>query len=251
MSGYSRDRHILWKRKEIYIPVERFSGLQLQAIVVGGQAAGTALQFTPDTDAGVFGKTAATTRTIPGRTFGINLASLGAGARIIREIEALAMTGMLMTTAADDVQHVMKIPYDVDRNHTIGVRVHWTSAAAAVGARTITWRVRYLQATAGTTALILPATVLDTVIAAQAPAGTNSVIERTGRGVIAVATLTAARTHIAWRIDMSAFDAAFTENKYLLGLEIDYVPRKTQSRYAVERLVEAPPVQDNFLDDVS
>ena len=34
--------------------------------IVGGQAAGVAIQFTPDTDAGVVGKTTATTRTLPG-----------------------------------------------------------------------------------------------------------------------------------------------------------------------------------------
>lgn len=34
--------------------------------IVGGQAAGVAIQFIPDTDAGVVGKTTATTRTLPG-----------------------------------------------------------------------------------------------------------------------------------------------------------------------------------------
>jgi len=34
--------------------------------IVGGQAAGVAIQFTPDTDAGIVGKTTATTRTLPG-----------------------------------------------------------------------------------------------------------------------------------------------------------------------------------------
>lgn len=39
--------------------------------VVGGQSAGPGLQITPDSAAGVLGKTAATTRTIPGATFGL------------------------------------------------------------------------------------------------------------------------------------------------------------------------------------
>jgi hypothetical protein len=39
--------------------------------VTGGQGAGAALQILPDTNAGVLGKTAATTRTIPGATFGL------------------------------------------------------------------------------------------------------------------------------------------------------------------------------------
>lgn len=39
--------------------------------VTGGQAAGPGLQITPDSNAGVLGKTTATTRTIPGATFGL------------------------------------------------------------------------------------------------------------------------------------------------------------------------------------
>ena len=39
--------------------------------VTGGQAAGPALQITPDSAAGVLGKTTATDRTIPGATFGL------------------------------------------------------------------------------------------------------------------------------------------------------------------------------------
>jgi len=39
--------------------------------VTGGQAAGPALQITPDSVAGVLGKTSATTVAIPGATFGI------------------------------------------------------------------------------------------------------------------------------------------------------------------------------------
>lgn len=40
-------------------------------VVTGGQGAASALQINPDSNAGVLGKTAATTRTIPGATFGL------------------------------------------------------------------------------------------------------------------------------------------------------------------------------------
>jgi hypothetical protein len=39
--------------------------------VVGGQGATSGLQISPDSNAGVLGKTQATTRTIPGGTFGL------------------------------------------------------------------------------------------------------------------------------------------------------------------------------------
>jgi hypothetical protein len=52
-------------------------------VVTGGQGAGPGLQITPDTNAGVLGKTTATTRTIPGGTFG-----LVAGAGSLVEVAA-------------------------------------------------------------------------------------------------------------------------------------------------------------------
>ena len=239
-----RDKNVEWNRAHLFIPVVNFSGLQIQAIITGGQVAGAALQITPDTDAGVLGKVAVTTRTIPGLTFGLNPASLGAGARIVRAVEALGMTGMLMTTAADEVSHFMMMPYDLDNTQTVGVRVWWTSAAAAVGLRTITWQVRFLAINAGTTALVAPATALNTTIAAQAPAGTTSVIERTGRGIINADTFADTVEAVALRVDMSAFDAAFVENKYLLGLELDYWPRRCNTPVGVGRtpddIIRAP-----------
>ena len=45
--------------------------------VVGGQAAGSALQIEPDSDAGVLGKTVANTRTIPQATFGVAATTQG------------------------------------------------------------------------------------------------------------------------------------------------------------------------------
>lgn len=48
--------------------------------VVGGQGAASALQINPDSAAGVLGKTVATTRAIPGRTFGFSMDELAAGA---------------------------------------------------------------------------------------------------------------------------------------------------------------------------
>ncbi len=48
--------------------------------VVGGQGAASAVQINPDSNVGVFGKTAATTRVIPGRTFGFTQVEIPAAA---------------------------------------------------------------------------------------------------------------------------------------------------------------------------
>lgn len=60
------------------------AGANLPSVkVTGGQAAGPGLQITPDSAAGVLGKTTATDRTIPGATFG-----LIAGAASANEVAA-------------------------------------------------------------------------------------------------------------------------------------------------------------------
>lgn len=49
-------------------------------VITGGQGAASALQINPDSNAGVLGKTVATTRTIPGRTLGLIMDELAAAA---------------------------------------------------------------------------------------------------------------------------------------------------------------------------
>jgi hypothetical protein len=51
-------------------------------VVTGGQGAGPGLQITPDSNAGVLGKTTATTRTIPGATFGLVASGAGASGEV-------------------------------------------------------------------------------------------------------------------------------------------------------------------------
>lgn len=60
--------------------------------VVGGQAAGEALQITPDSNAGVLGKVAATTRTIPAATFGLVAAAAIAGAEVANAASLAGIT---------------------------------------------------------------------------------------------------------------------------------------------------------------
>lgn len=154
--------------------------------------------------------------------------ALGAGDPAVTELSTIGLAGNLMVDAGDDVRHIWMLPYDLDVTSSIGFRVWWTCAAAAVEDRDIDWKVLYTALTPGATALITPATALDTVIPlAQVPTGTALTIERTTRGQIDADTLASTVTALALLVEMDAFDASLTEAKTFLGLEIDYAIRKT------------------------
>jgi hypothetical protein len=190
-----RDKNVAWLRKRVLLPFQTHNGYLLTA-------------GAPPT-----------------------VTSLGAGGRAWTQRTGLNMTGLIFTAAGDAVEFDTMIPYDWDLQFEIGVRVVWTSNAAAIGARTITWAVTYGVVGIPGVAVVSAATALDAAIAAQAPSGVNNALERGVRGVIAQSSV---RTNfintsywMSWKVSMAAFNAAFVENKYYLGLEVDYMPRRT------------------------
>ena len=82
--GVSSNGYLVrWSKTDKALKAYYPSGVTLAAPVVtvtGSQAAGAALQVTPDTNAGVLGKTTAGDLTIPGATFGIAAPSVTKGA---------------------------------------------------------------------------------------------------------------------------------------------------------------------------
>lgn len=224
-----RDRGIDWLRKRIYLPVTGFPGYSVDILITGGQAAGDALQQL----AGVIGKTVAANVQAVGAVAGTDrnarLRAIGNGTpRVVPVVgAAIDVQALLLAVADDGVEYFGMVPWDVDITKEIGLRAWWTSEAAAVGARDITFRVQYGKVGANG---VIPAvtTALDTLVTAQAPFGTSLTLQRGNRGVIKANKLV--KTDFFWGFEvlMTAFNAAFAENKYLLGLEIDYVPRKTQ-----------------------
>lgn len=230
--GSIRDRNIGWLRKRIYMPVTGFPGYNVNALVTGGQAAGVALQIDVDTAAAVLGKTAATSRNLIGATAAtdknLRMQAIGNGTPRLVAVggATVDVQGLLLAVADDGVEYFGMIPYDIDISKEIGVRCWWTHEAAAVGARTITFRVQYGKVGANATIPVVT-TAMDTLITAQAPVGTANTLQRGNRGIIAKDKLAKADFFWGFEVLMTAFDAAFTEAKYLLGLEIDYMPRMT------------------------
>lgn len=236
--------------KRLFIPWSEFQGVAQIAFTPAGssanptltltKAAGTAgtapLLATDANGAALVNDTIAATRTgltgiIAGAFTGTAIAegdifvSVGAGTPKVKEVSTFGVSGLRVNTAGDDVRHMMPVPQDWSRNHPIQVRMIWSSEAAAVGARTITWKFLYKLLIPGTTAIAAPSTALDTVIIAQAPLGTAFTLERSPAGILQPPGLGYnENAHIIFLCENDAFDAAFTENKVFHGVEFEYTP---------------------------
>ncbi len=259
--GTVRDKNLGWLRKRIFLPVTGFPGYQVDILATGGQAAGVALQITPDSAAAVIGKTTATSFNALGATAAIDqnarLRAIANGNPRVVQVVGLNLAALLLVNANDGVLYTGMVPYDIDPSKELGVRPIWISNAAAVGARSITFAATYgfgtitpattSNAPSAGSALADPATVLDTTITVDTPVGTNLAFQRGPRGVVNATTLLLLGPNIfwwSWKILMTAFNAAFVENKYLLGIEIDYNLRKT---FGPGRLTSSKVLSSPFL----
>jgi hypothetical protein len=214
-------------RQTDFLPVTSFSGLDGGSLftLTKGESVATLDAPKPSADADNFTlnisnltATVTSTSVVGGRV------SAGTGRPVLTEIGATGAVGLLMTSALNDVRHFMKIPSHWDRNHKVDVRFIWSSEAAAVGARDITWVFKYAFLTPGTTAIAAPVSAL--TFAAQAPTGTAKVLERSPTAKewdLSGQVSTVMYLHLM--AQMSAFNAALSENKYLIGLEFEYTPR--------------------------
>lgn len=244
---------ILLPGRVTYTIKDMLDAFSIDMLVTGGQGAAAAIQINPDGSGAIVGKTAATNREAVGASSAtdknIRFKARANGTPRICDVAALNWSGLLVTTANDGVEFYMPPPPDLDRFQPIGVRCLWTSEAAAVGARDITWAVKYKVFTQGTV-LAAPATALDTTITAQAPTGTSKAFEVGNRGIINAKSIAASTRMLGWQILMSAFNGAFTENKYLLGLELDYTRRLWATGPGKGRRATRPAVLEaNVLGD--
>jgi len=183
------DKELLWRPGRVYYPAQAFTGI----IGAAGVSAG-----------------------------------VHTGAPIQKEISTLGIASILLDTAGDMLVTDSAIPYDLDPRHPVYARVVWTSGSTDT-ADTVTWIVTYKQFISNVTALDTPATALDTAIAAQdVPVATAYALCKTAWGKINGGTISDQAAHWAWNVEMDAFDVGLSEDKFLLGLEIAYTPRRLQ-----------------------
>lgn len=230
-----RDKNIEWQLERLFFPVTGFNGYSID-ILAGATGTGNALADSTGTLVAtsiatsadnLIGATAATDKNARQR-------AIGNGNPRLVPITGLNMQALLCVNAGDGVLFHGMIPDAIDSQQPIQFVPWWTSEAAAVSTRTITWAVTYGLWAPNSGVLVDPTTALDTPVSAQAPAGTSLTIQRATPGVtqgqISQATIKAVNNSVAYwavKVLMSAFNGAFTENKYLLGLEITYMPNRT------------------------
>jgi hypothetical protein len=194
---YYSDKCFEWRPGQLYIPVMSFTGLTTIAINEGGA-----------------GNYAA------GATF----AGTGAGAPITKEISTFGMNGVLMDTDGDVLDHYLRLPWDVDLKRDIKFRVHWTSGSATT-ADTIDWKVFYLGLVPNSTTIAAATTALDTVIAQDTVVGAYA-DQVTEWGILKGDTLGQNVEALTIQVEMDTFAVGLTEDKFLLGLEMAYTPKR-------------------------
>lgn len=159
----------------------------------------------------------------PAQTFQsqVTAAFISAGNPVFQEIGTLGLSGVQINEAGDAVNCWGMIPYDLDIKKKVRVRV-WLTSSGGADAETIT--VLYTKLGAGDT-LIEPATALSTAIAAYTFTG-GGVLEKTDWGVINKSTFGADDFFWGFNIASTMTNASADEIS-LLGLEVEYTPRKT------------------------
>lgn len=216
------DRHTWWRPGRLWLPASTFD--LIPGIRGTGGAVTADVQFNatggpgPDATELVSADAAAIYR--------LPLYSAGVGnPEFLRIGIANGPHGCLMTAAGDDVRQWVRIPGDLDPQYNVYARVHWTSAAAAVGARDITWKVMYHALLVNST-VAAPSTVLNKVIPVDTPTGTAHQWQMTDEGVINGGVLSERTEMLGLIVEMDAFNAALSESKYFMGLELRYTPRR-------------------------
>lgn len=152
--------------------------------------------------------------------------SVGAntGAPVQQEISTFGVVSILMDTAGDVIDTNWSLPADVDLKKDIKFRVHWTSGSADT-ADTITWKVFYKAIVPDTTTIAAASTALDTVIAEDTVIGAYT-WQVTSWGVLKAGTLALNTEALMLQVEMDAFAVGLSEDKFPLGLEMAYSPKR-------------------------
>jgi len=153
----------------------------------------------------------------------------------ISEVAAAAgveVTGFLYEASGDDVSHFMMIPSDWDRSQDIYVRVIW-ACDGTTATHGVTWVFKYTPFVPGTTAMSVPATALNTVIAESViGTTTRTVVSRSPAGVLSGGTL--ADGALYWSFMIDSTDGTGTpiaaEEVWMLGVEFEYSPKLSASQ---------------------
>jgi len=157
------------------------------------------------------------------------------GAPVLAEIGSLGIVGLTMAATGDSVSTYFPVPRDIDIEERIYFRIHYTLSTneATTGTEEATWIVTY-DITAENAQFAAASTVLSTAIAADVYTATTwEAWTKTPWGYIDGLTITEAQ-FLAVNVEFGdaqyglygTFDTDFAGSLYLLGLELEYTPRR-------------------------
>ncbi len=152
------------------------------------------------------------------------------GAPVFQEVSSFGVTGVLLDTAADEINTYLILPDDMDLSKRIYGRIHWTSGSTDI-TDTVTWKLWYKPIIFNTTAVLAigntGGTALDKVIAAQdVPVATAYAWTVTEEGYMDAGKLPDTTGALLLSVELDAFDAGLAEDKLVLGVELRYTPRR-------------------------
>ena len=214
-----RDRNIEWLRTRKVIPYSQFGFSPTFA------ATGHTHEYSTHTGTGT---------TASGSAAGSGFVGMDDGAPVVGEISSFGIGGIQIAAAGDKMSVcLLDLLPDIDVAQEIGVRVLWVNNGVVATSDSVTWLVTYDQVDVGE-AMAAASTALDTVIAAQSPSATTTLIlKKTSRGIINAATFdnTARAGGITFSVEADVLSGFSANEVVFLGLEIDYIPRRAASAY--------------------
>ena len=204
-SRHYSDRAFEWRPGYIYIPAVNFSGLDYETT------------------------TATDMKSVDGQA--ANTTSVG-------EVSTFGITGVTMTTGTDRLNHLMKLPWDLDPGKNIYISCDWCANTTSTS-EAVTWLVTYRAMQANVTALAAATTALDKVIGSDAhPAATAYTYAQSPEGILKGGTLSRATDGIIWRVEMNTED--LSGSVIFLGLNIRYSPRRLRGPDGMAAEAKAP-----------
>lgn len=211
------DSDVVWRPGRIWLPAMQFAGMSVTAINEGGAA----------NDA-----------------YGVGWESAHTGAVTSQEISTFGVNGILFATASHEVNTYMPLPGDIDLSKRIYARVHWTSGSTDT-ADSVTWKVWYKAIVLNTTAILAigntGGVALDSVIPADdVPVATAYAWAVTEEGYMDAGKLPDTTGGLLWSVEFDAVDVGLSEDKFFLGLEIRYTPRRFWGPDGMQHEAKAP-----------
>jgi hypothetical protein len=188
-----RDRNIAWKTKRVFFPVHAMAGLLED---------GTSKVLT----------------------------SLGAGTTVFAEALAAAQISGLALDAADEIFHFWPIPWDLDRDHPLRVRLHFIHNSTDADAPVFK---TFYKAIARQQALSAANSSADETLthAAHTCSTTNNSYEVTNWKLsVSNTKITAFDLAILFAFELDALGGATADEIVLLGAEIEYVIKATDAQ---------------------